>query len=399
MFSSRRRLLLLACLCAGARSIGLRSPPTARHGKLYARLVLPSWQSKSLIGGLLNTRQECDAGESDCGDGCCPSGLYCDSFGCCPNGETCTGSSGECPEADEISCGNGSCCRPGQSCTSDMECVDGGGGGGGGATTVKTTTTPKATTTHKTTATAKPTSSAPTSVPSAPAGSQNVVIDVSTNTDILWDGHWTSGPSSCGSGTAMSVGGTDLFSDDSMSYDFTGTAIYLSFASNNAVIDIMLDDDEVTYGDDGSPETPGNCTFGWQRTGLSAGTHNLFIDPLGSQFNLNGPLNPPWYFELQNFVSVLFHRTPELIFYYFCSVFSIVQAAAATPQPTTFAEPTTPIAEPTPTPEPSTLPDQGDQGDQGPGSGPAGIVGSAAHKNSVSWLITAVMIFLGVYLA
>ncbi|KAJ7215609.1 hypothetical protein GGX14DRAFT_443175 [Mycena pura] len=196
----------------------------------------------------------------------------------------------------------------------------------------------------------------------------------------MWEGDWVAGPSSCASGgQAMSIGGNSLLPSAWMSYDFTGTAIFVSIATNNAEFGITLDTDEVLYIGDADAQEPSNCTFGWQRTGLSAGTHNLFIDPLGAKLDLNSDdINPPWYFELQNFVIT----QPDLA----------TTSDNIHPVPTTAPKPTT-VPGPSTAPVPSTVPDQG------PGSGPSGFGSlSAAYKNSVSWLFTAVMIFLAVHL-
>ncbi|KAJ6525950.1 hypothetical protein B0H19DRAFT_1275830 [Mycena capillaripes] len=120
--------------------------------------VLPYFLSSpgnSLINGLLGTRQFCEGGESDCGDGCCPDGFYCDPPGCCQNGEVCGGIPSGCPKAGETPCGFDTCCRSDETCSDDLECVEGGGGGGGvSPTTTQETTTKKTTAnTHKTTAT------------------------------------------------------------------------------------------------------------------------------------------------------------------------------------------------------------------------------------------------------
>ncbi|KAJ7027071.1 hypothetical protein C8F04DRAFT_1123337 [Mycena alexandri] len=153
-------LLLLACVYVTAEPF---PPMNTTHLATPSVLapVLPYFLSspgQSLITGLLGTRQFCEGGESDCGDGCCPDGFYCDPPGCCQNGEVCGGIPSGCPETGETPCGFDSCCRPDETCTDDLECVSGGGGGGGGGggspTTTKETTTKKTTTTtHKTTAT------------------------------------------------------------------------------------------------------------------------------------------------------------------------------------------------------------------------------------------------------
>lgn len=69
-------LLLLACVFVAAEaspSLNISRPATLS----VLAPVLPYFLSspgQSLINGFLNARQSCNVGESDCGDGCCPSG-------------------------------------------------------------------------------------------------------------------------------------------------------------------------------------------------------------------------------------------------------------------------------------------------------------------------------------
>ncbi|KAJ7801621.1 hypothetical protein B0H13DRAFT_2163274, partial [Mycena leptocephala] len=148
-------LLLLACVFVAAEVSPLLNTSHPATPSVLAP-VLPYFLSSpgnSLINGLLGTRQFCEGGESDCGDGCCPDVFYCDPPGCCQNGEVCSGIPSGCPEDGDTPCAFDSCCRPGETCTDDLECVTGGGGGGSPTTTKETTTKKTTTTTHKTTAT------------------------------------------------------------------------------------------------------------------------------------------------------------------------------------------------------------------------------------------------------
>ncbi|KAJ7721895.1 hypothetical protein B0H16DRAFT_1790163 [Mycena metata] len=191
-------------------------------------------------------------------------------------------------------------------------CSSSGGGGGGGSpptmttTTHKTTTTTAGTTAIHTTGTSATTAadSAGTTVPSAPFGSQNVVIDVSSSTEITWTGEWLVVSSSCTPGTKAKAvtGNTTSTSDQSMAYTFTGTCIYLSVASSNAQYMVTIDGEDTNYGlNVDSPPTPSNCTFGWSRTDLSAtGEHFLEISIFGPVENARRDSGDPWTLEIQN---------------------------------------------------------------------------------------------------
>ncbi|KAJ6453936.1 hypothetical protein C8R45DRAFT_1038478 [Mycena sanguinolenta] len=113
-------LLLLACVYVAAE---VSHPLNTSHPAELSVLapVMPYFLSspgQSLINGLLGTRQSCEGGESECGDGCCPSGFYCDPPGCCQNGEVCSGIPSGCPKAGETPCGFDICCRSGETCSS-----------------------------------------------------------------------------------------------------------------------------------------------------------------------------------------------------------------------------------------------------------------------------------------
>lgn len=90
----------------------------------------------------------------------------------------------------------------------------------------------------------------------------------------------------------------------------TGSSIYLCVASNNGQWTVTFDGEETAYGSFAyrSTPTPGNCTFGWSSTNLSAGSHIFEI-------TVEGAADPgdtkkrdtelPWMVEVQNLVSVI----------------------------------------------------------------------------------------------
>ncbi|KAF7373058.1 hypothetical protein MSAN_00513300 [Mycena sanguinolenta] len=267
----------------------------------------------------------CDVGDNCCeGGSCCASSDYCAVVdgvqGCCEIGKTCTGSSNQCDKSGYSPCTNDNyCCPTGETCFRDSNnnpgCESGGGGGGGTTTTKKTTTTTPATTTTKGTTTTTTNlntataggsapSSAPSSAPAAPAGSENVVIDVSTELDITWTGDWVVVPSSCNSGSkAKKVSGNSTsFEDGIMSFSFTGTRVYVSVVSVNAQYTISIDSAETDYGSpSGATATPSNCTFGWSRTNLTAEEHFISISIFGA-IDERRDIEAPWSLELQNLV-------------------------------------------------------------------------------------------------
>ncbi|KAJ7206788.1 hypothetical protein GGX14DRAFT_396720 [Mycena pura] len=180
---------------------------------------------------------------------------------------------------------------------------------------------------------------APAGVPTARAGSHNVVIDVSAaNPGIIWLGD---GDGEFGGAASTRMG-----------YTFTGSAVFVSIAWNNADYGISVDDDDTLYTGDADASALKNCTFSWQRTNLGSGSHFLLIDPLGSQVggpDINGPC--------------------------------ITQPG---PNPAASSD----NIQPTP------------DSDHGSGSGSGSGFGSlgAARKNSFSLLFTAVMIFVATML-
>ncbi|KAJ7200674.1 hypothetical protein B0H12DRAFT_1164147 [Mycena haematopus] len=271
----------------------------------------------------------CDIGDNCCdGGNCCSASDYCTVVdgrqGCCEIGKVCTGTSNQCDETGYVPCTNEDfCCPAGQTCFRDSNnnpgCESGGGGGGSGGspTTTKTTTTThqatttKAATPPQTTATTTSSqttvasgSTAPSSAPPPPPGSQNVVIDVSSDIDITWTGDWITVPSSCTPGSkAKAVSGNSTTTADGlMSFSFTGTRIYVSVASLNVQYIISLDGAETPSGTSAATPAPRNCTFGWMQTNLSVGTHFLGISIFGAVDVGRRDIESPWALELQNLV-------------------------------------------------------------------------------------------------
>ncbi|KAJ6556058.1 hypothetical protein B0H19DRAFT_1235403 [Mycena capillaripes] len=142
----------------------------------------------------------------------------------------------------------------------------------------------------------------PTSAPTAPAGSTQIVVDVSSN-NITWTGSWLTVTSSCSSGSkAKKISGTaDSFETGTMSYSFQGTAVYVQVASINAYYAVVIDEMDTTYGLSGDSPTPANCTFGWKSENLVTGTHLLEITAYGASSEPQG-LQTPWSLEMQNLV-------------------------------------------------------------------------------------------------
>ncbi|KAJ7458476.1 hypothetical protein FB451DRAFT_1273228 [Mycena latifolia] len=272
----------------------------------------------------------CNLSENCCKGGtCCSSGDYCavdelGNQGCCPNGKVCSGSSNQCDSSGYVPCANDDfCCLPGQTCYRDSDNNPRCRAGGSTLTTKITTTThtttkatpttaPETTTTadesgttHSTTSTGIQTG--PTTAPTAPAGSQNIIVDVSEDTSIAWTGDWVVVASTCtpGSKAKSCSGDSSSIADGTMMYSFKGTSIYLSIASNNAQYVIALDEEETDYGSPfNSIQVPSNCTFGWMRTNLSATTtHSLFITIIGaSNGDSRRDIDGPWSLEIQNLV-------------------------------------------------------------------------------------------------
>ncbi|KAJ7810581.1 hypothetical protein B0H14DRAFT_2607175 [Mycena olivaceomarginata] len=146
------------------------------------------------------------------------------------------------------------------------------------------------------------TRSGPTTVPSATAGSENIIIDAP----------WADVTSSCSSSRkakACHSTGSDNFNTVKMEYNFTGTSVYVSIASDSARFSISIDGEVTDYGSASTAsgaETPGNCTFGWSQTNLTPGTpHVLEIILFGSTEDSmrRAPAAPaPFTLEIQNFV-------------------------------------------------------------------------------------------------
>ncbi|KAJ6598496.1 hypothetical protein B0H10DRAFT_734137 [Mycena sp. CBHHK59/15] len=282
----------------------------------------------------------CPLGSNCCkGGSCCASGDYCDVVdgqqGCCPIGKVCSGSTDQCDISGYLPCTNDDfCCPPGDTCyrdsSNDPRCR---AGGGGSPTTAKktTTTTTKAATTKpidtskidlqtttpgsETTNTTAPSrsqtitgaSNAITSVPTAAAGSQNIVIDVS-DTAISWKGDWATVTSSCsasGSKAKSILGGSIIVAV--MQYNFTGTSIYLSLASVNVMYTVTIDGELTGYGDATSgtvTATPANCTYGWKKENLANILHIFEITVFGQSISAhNGRRDDGfWSLQVQNIV-------------------------------------------------------------------------------------------------
>ncbi|KAJ6529544.1 hypothetical protein DFH09DRAFT_1370976 [Mycena vulgaris] len=278
----------------------------------------------------------CPIGAQCCkGGSCCHSNENCvivdGQLGCCLKGEVCTRNSNPCKTAGYVPCANENfCCPPSDTCYRDSgnnaRCRN-------GAPPPPTTpppppphtTTPKPpTTTHSDTEATTgmtttagnsgtaphsvPAGTAPTSVPTPSSGSKNVVIDVSS-TAITWTGNWVTIDSSCTSGSKAKTCSGDSNTDDSasnsMSFSFTGTSVYVSVASRNAAYAIEFNGETITYGGDtNSTPTPGSCTFGWSKTGLSVTvTHVVEIQLHGPSESLSKrDSGSPWSIEIQNLV-------------------------------------------------------------------------------------------------
>ncbi|KAJ7362503.1 hypothetical protein DFH08DRAFT_323656 [Mycena albidolilacea] len=155
----------------------------------------------------------------------------------------------------------------GDTCYRDSENIGRCRAGGGSppppttkTTTTKTTatTTQPGTTTHSTQIQTISIATGPTSAPTAPAGSNQIVVDVSS-TNITWTGSWLTVTSSCSSGKqAKKISGTaSSFETGTMSYSFQGTAVYVQVASTNAYYVVVIDEVDTSYGvSGGSTPTP-----------------------------------------------------------------------------------------------------------------------------------------------
>ncbi|KAJ6560100.1 hypothetical protein B0H19DRAFT_1146499 [Mycena capillaripes] len=275
----------------------------------------------------------CPLGDNCCkGGGCCAAGDNCvivdGHKGCCPIGKTCTGSPGQCDISGYVPCANDDfCCLPGDTCFRDSNNNPGCRGSGGGSpptttpitTTHKTTTTPPTTTpetptttddnskTSSSTPASTGTGTAPNSPPPPPSGSKNVVIDVSSSTEITWTGDWFLVPSTCSSGSKAKrcSGNSSVIADGIMGYFFTGSSIYLSVASTNAQYIVTIDGETTNFGGGSSDAiaAPANCTFGWSKTNLvGTGQHFLQISILGAIDDTKRDFDAPWSLDIQNLV-------------------------------------------------------------------------------------------------
>ncbi|KAJ7254505.1 hypothetical protein C8J57DRAFT_1347102 [Mycena rebaudengoi] len=328
---SLSRVLLVATLFRGINgAIEATNTDAPRSSRLTPLKPFNSrTKSQTVIRGLLGLRQgSCDPGYSPCdsvsccptgdsccslSDGCCPKGYYCDLDGCCPNGKFCTGSSNECVNAGDFPCPDGDgCCPDGDTCYRDSENITRCRAGGGSppppttktATTKTTaTTTQPGTTTHSSQIKTISIATGPTSAPTAPAGSTQIIVDVSS-TNITWTGSWLTVTSSCSSGKqAKKISGTaNSVESGTMSYSFQGIAVYVQVASTNAYYVVVIDEVDTSYGvSGGSTSTPANCTFGWKSENLAAGTHLLEITAYGAS-SVSQDLESPWSLEMQNLV-------------------------------------------------------------------------------------------------
>ncbi|KAF7338205.1 hypothetical protein MVEN_02045600 [Mycena venus] len=181
-------------------------------------------------------------------------------------------------------------------------------GGGTVGTTTKTGTTTNSPT-KTTTGGATRTQSTVTSTPTASAGFEVTVVDMSSSA-LTFTGSWgTTNVSSCSDGASKSVSSDTGPSEgvSTVTYHFTGTAIYVKSASNNAHYMIQLDEDVTEYGgaaSSGQTGAPPNCTYGWWRAGLENTAHVLEITAYGSNETNSATSQDAWALELQNFVVI-----------------------------------------------------------------------------------------------
>jgi hypothetical protein len=94
----------------------------------------------------------------------------------------------------------------------------------------------------------------------------------------------------------------------------SGSAVYVSLATNNALYGISLDGKLTLYGfPDLDPATPDNCTFGYSSTGLAEKSTHALVISVGSlrsarKRDLNAraggstALSGPWSFEIESVV-------------------------------------------------------------------------------------------------
>ncbi|KAJ7107640.1 hypothetical protein C8R43DRAFT_1044780 [Mycena crocata] len=268
------------------------------------RLTPPQPFNRALILGLLGRAASscsgcpiggvcCSGGETCCGvaqrccsdGGCCQLTFYCDSVdgvkGCCPVGRVCTGTP---------STGTATTTRATTRTSTTSATLTG----------VPTTITTASSTTATSTQTPL------TSLPTPTAGSQNVVVDVS---GLSLSGDWETTTASCNSSATSKIvasDGSTAADYSTITYSFTGTAIYLKSSSINAHYVVVLDADAADYGgiSSFSLASPPNCTYGWWRDGLVSKLHTVIISVYGGNSTLMSGrrATQPWAFEFQHFV-------------------------------------------------------------------------------------------------
>ncbi|KAJ7169672.1 hypothetical protein C8R46DRAFT_206764 [Mycena filopes] len=274
-------LTVLGLLSVISASLGQHHALQPRHTQLKPLKPV------AVIPGLLRRAAACDT----CGIG----GV------CCSNGECC-GTAQRC-------CSDGGCCEITQFCDT-VAGVKGCCPVGAVCDGPPKTSTSKTST--GTSAASSPTAShtALTSVPTPPSGSQNVEIDMSDST-LEFSGQWASIKSSCNSSaTSKSVSSDGITEAEfsTISYSFTGSAVYLKTSSIKAHWTIILDGDETEYGTDtgfGELAATPNCTYGWWRDNLaSTYRHTIDISAYGATSSgaMSGRAGQAWALEVHNFV-------------------------------------------------------------------------------------------------
>ncbi|KAJ7024402.1 hypothetical protein C8F04DRAFT_1131817 [Mycena alexandri] len=259
-------------------------------------------KNRSTIPGLLEAAAS-TACDSTCTEVCCPNG------GCCAIATICCSDGGCCPAGNVD--GVKGCCPFGQVCTAPASGPTTSDDGPGTTTKMATTTKGGTTTTKSPTTTdgeATRTHSAVSNTPSPSAGYKVVVVPMSSS-DLVFVGSWAvSNSSMCGAnGASQTVSSdTDPAADIStVTYQFTGTSVYVKSASIAAHYMIQLDDDVTEYGGSqlaSQTNAPPNCSYGWWRDGLEYASHTLSVTVYGS--NSTTTQNAAWALELQNFVVV-----------------------------------------------------------------------------------------------
>ncbi|KAJ6604442.1 hypothetical protein DFH09DRAFT_309700 [Mycena vulgaris] len=292
---------LLAFICSSALCEQLRP----RHTQLRPL------QPLNIIPGLLNRASSTCSGCPLIGAVCCSGGET-----CCPTAHRCCSDGGCCQLSEFCDTVDGikGCCPVGRTCTGAPPVTtadhDTTTRTGTTKTATSTTTTTSFTSTPTTTKSAGTTSThtALSSVPTAPSGSQNVVVDMSASA-LVASGRWESTTSSCNSSAqskTVASDGTTASEYSTLFYSFQGTAIYMKSASINAHYTVALDTDVTEYGgtsSTGQTDAPPNCTFGWWRDNLDAKLHTVEIIVYGASSSLvSARAVQPWAFELHNFI-------------------------------------------------------------------------------------------------